>query len=87
MKLTKINFLIENGKEGRDSPNGPRDMYQSICAIQKGQCGLMSFHEPMLDIMFLQWEQEAEQAVLLKFQNRYTMGLGNIDNLPRENHL
>ena len=60
-----------------DEANCTRDMDESIGSVENSQCGLVTGHEPMLDGMFGQGEEEANRAKLLELENGQAMGLGN----------
>ena len=62
----------------QDLPYSSWDVDQSIRLVQEGKCVLVSMHEPLLDLPFPQREENAQQAVLLRLQNRNTMRLCNI---------
>ena len=50
-------------------PDGTRDMDQSVCSVEYRQSGLMVLHEPLLESMLRDREEEAQPAKLLKLQH------------------
>lgn len=57
---------------------GARDVNESVCAIEDGEGGLVSGHEPMLNAVLGQGEKEAERTELFKFEDSQTVGFGDI---------
>jgi len=64
-----------------DIPNSSRNMDQSICTIQYRQESLVAVHEPLLDLDFTYWPQEAQPRELFEFQNCQPMVLCNFPEL------
>lgn len=59
-----------------DEADGAGNMDESIGSVENGQCGLMAGHEPMLDRMFSQGEEEAKGAILFELEDSQAMRFG-----------
>ena len=83
-----VGFIFEGvmsgSKERPNKPYSPRDVYQSIGAVEHSQCRLMTFHEPVLHIMLFPREKEAREAELFELQYGQAMRLCNVYYRSRE---
>jgi hypothetical protein len=52
-------------------------MYERIGFVQSRQGGLVAMHEPLLDLSLLDWEKEAQHAMVFRLEDRDTVLLGH----------
>lgn len=54
---------------GGNVPNCARNVYEGIGPVEKCQAVLVAVHEPLLDVMFIEWKQKGKDRLVLKPQN------------------
>lgn len=76
MRLSWLAVSMGAKEEEQGSlPDCSWDMDQGVCPIESGKEILVAMHKPLLYTSFLDREQEAQPAELLKMKHRYAVAL------------
>lgn len=61
-----------------DEADSAGDVDESVSAVENGESGLVAGHEPMLNAVFGNGEEEAEGAELFEFENGEAVRFGDV---------